>query len=79
METLTFGLVYPHLQYSVMTWGNTIARCLNKIQTQRNYLSKIISYAPLIKTKLSPLYELHLLRLNNIYELQVLNLHLNLK
>ena len=56
-----------------MTWGNTTAKCLNKIQTQENYLLKIISNAPLIKTKLSPLYEqLHLLNLNNIYQLEVL-------
>ena len=29
-----------------MTWGNTTAKCLNKIQTQQNYLIKIISNAP---------------------------------
>ena len=56
-----------------MTWGNTTARCLNKIQTQQNYLIKSISNVPLIKTKLSSLYEqLHLLKLNNIYQLEVL-------
>ena len=25
---LYFSLVYPYLQYSVMTWGNTTAKCL---------------------------------------------------
>ena len=68
-----FSLVYPYLQYSVMTWGNTTAKCLNKIQTQQNYLIKIMSNTPVIKIKLSPLYEkLHLLNLNNICQLEVL-------
>ena len=57
----------------MMRWGNTTARCLNKIQTQQNYLIKIVNNVPLIQTKLSPLSEqLHLLKLNNIYELEVL-------
>ena len=70
LKNVYFSLVYPYLQYSVMTWRNTTAKCFNKIQIQQNYLIKIISNAPLIKTKLSPLYEqLHLLNLNNIYQL----------
>ena len=45
------------------------------MQTRQNYLIKIISNAPLIKTKLSPLYKhLHLLKSNKIYELEVLKL-----
>ena len=72
LKNVYFSLVYPYLQYRVMTWGNTTVGCLNKIQTQQNYLIKIISNTPLIKTKLSPLYEqLHLLKLN-IYQLKVL-------
>ena len=64
LKNVYFVLVYPYLQYSVMTWVNTTAICLDKIQTQQNYLIKIISNAPLIKPKLSPLYEqLHLLKL----------------
>ena len=73
LKNVYFSLVYPCLQYSVMTRGNTTAKCLNKIQTQQNYLIKIISNVPLIKTKLSPFYEqLHLLNLNNIYQKEVL-------
>ena len=73
LKSVYFSLVYSYLQYSVMTWGNTTAKCLNKIQTQQNYLIKIITNAPWIKTKLSPLYEqLHLLNLSNIYQLKVL-------
>ena len=72
LKNVYFSLVYPYLQYSVMTWGNTTAKCLNKIQTQQNYQIEIISNPPLIKTKLSPFYEqLHLLNLNNIYQLKV--------
>ena len=53
LKNVYFNLVYPYLQYSVMTWGNTTAECLNKIQTQQYYLIKIVSNVPLIKTKLS--------------------------
>ena len=57
----------------MMRWGNTTARCLNKIQTQQNYLIEIVNNVPLIQTKLAPLSEqLHLLKLNIIYELEVL-------
>ena len=31
LKNMYFSLVYPYLQYSVMTWGNTTAKCLNKI------------------------------------------------
>ena len=46
LKNVYLGLVYPYLQYSMMTWGNTIDRRL-----------KILSNILLIKTKLSPLYE----------------------
>ena len=56
-----------------MTWRNTTATSHNKTQTQQNYFINIISNAPLIKTKLSSSFEqLHLLKLNNTYELKVL-------
>ena len=41
LKNVYFGLVYYLcLQYSVMTWGNTFARSLNKIQTQQSYKVK---------------------------------------
>ena len=61
LKNVYFGLVYPCLQYSGMTWRNTTARCLNKIQTEQNYRIEIVNIALLIKIKLPSLYEqLHL-------------------
>ena len=73
LKNVYLGLVYPYLQNTAMTWWNTTAGCLNKIQTKPHCLIKVISSAPLTKTKLSPLYkQLRLLKLNNIHELEVL-------
>ena len=68
-----FGLVYPYLKYCVTSWGNAALKYINKIQVQQNYIVKTLARTNRYKTKLLPLYnQLNLLKLNQIFELEVL-------
>ena len=65
--------MYSHLQYGISAWGNSAARCINKIQVQQNFIVKIITKSSFFKTELNPLYQkLKMLNLNNIYKLEIL-------
>ena len=56
------------------------AKYNDHIQTQQNSIVKIITKLPFIKTKISPLYdESNLLRLDDIYKLQVLKFMFSFK
>ena len=72
LRNVYFSIAYSHLQYGITTRGNSAAKYVNKIQVQQNYIVKTITKTSFFKTKLSPLYdELKLLKLNNIYKLEV--------
>ena len=72
MRKVYFSTAYSHLRYGIITWGNSAAKYVNKIQVQQNYIVKIITKTSFFKTKLSPVYDkLKLLKLNNIYKLEV--------
>ena len=71
---------YPHLYYGVTSSGNTAAKYTDLIQIGQNSIGKIITKLPFIKTKISPLYdELNLLRLDDIYKLEVLKFMFSFK
>ena len=68
-----YSIVYLHLYYDVTSWGTTAAKYTDRIQTEQNSIVKIITKLPFLKTKISPLYDkLNLLRLDDIYNLEVL-------
>ena len=72
LRNVYFRIAYSHLQYGITTWGNSAVKYVNKIQVQQNCIVKTITKSSFFKTKLSPLYdELKLLKLNNIYNLEV--------
>ena len=72
LRKVYFSIAYSHLQYGITKWGNSAATYVNKIQVQQNCIVKIITKTSFFKTKLSPLYdELKLLKLHNIYKLEV--------
>ena len=72
LRNVYFSIAYSDLQYGIATWGNSAAKFVNKIQVQQNCIVKTITKTSFFETKLSPLYdELKLLKLNNIYKLEV--------
>ena len=75
-----YSIVYRHLYYGVTSWGNTAAKYTDRIQIEQNSIVKIITKLPFIKTKISPLYDkLNLLRLSDIYKLEVLKFMFSFK
>ena len=72
MRNVYFSIAYSHLQYGITPWGNPAAKYVNKGQMQQNCIVETITKTSFFKTKISPLYdELKLLKLNNIYKLEV--------
>ena len=68
-----YSLVYPHLYYGVISWGNTATKYTKTIQIQQNYIVKITNNSTSFKTKLMPIYQqLHLMNLCQIYKLEIL-------
>ena len=75
-----YSIVYPYLYYGVTSWGCTAAKYTHRIQIEQNYIVKIITKLPFVKTKIAPLYDqLDLLRLIDIYKLEVLKFMLSFK
>ena len=70
-NTLTpvyYSLVYSHLQYAIICWGNTSKTVLNRLQIKQNCIIKILSK----KVRLQPLFQkLNFLRLNKIFKFEI--------
>ena len=73
-------IVYPCLYYGVTLWGSAAAKYTHCIQIEQNYIVKVITKLPFVKTKLAQLYDqLDLLRLIDICKLEVLKFMFSLK
>ena len=75
-----YSIVYPYLYYDVKSWDSAAAKYTHRIQIEQNYIVKVITKLPFVKTKIAPLYDqLDLLRLIDIYKLEVLKFMFSLK
>ena len=75
-----YKLWCPYLYYGVTSWGSAAAKYTHRVQIEQNYIVKVITKLPFVKTKIAPLYDqLSLLRLIDIYKLKVLKFMLSLK
>ena len=77
-----YSLVYSHLVYSIICWGNSTKTSLSKLQVKQNRIIKLICNNSYHRTKLKPLYEkLQALNVKGIYSLEVakfmVKVHLN--
>ena len=80
LRNVYYAIVYSQLMYGITSWGNSAAKFTNKVQIQQNYIIKIITKVPFFKTKLLPLYrELKILKIHNIYKLEVLKIMFKIK
>ena len=75
LRNVYFSIAYSHLQYgTVLLYGEILPQSLStKFKCNKAKLLKyVITKTSFFKTKLSPLYdELKLLKLNNIYKLEI--------
>ena len=77
-----YSLAYSHLQYAIITWGNSAKFNIHKLQVKQNRMVKIMCKKHGRKLKLLPLYhKLQILKIEGIYKLQtakfMANVHAN--
>ena len=67
-----YSLVYFHLQYAIICWGNSSKTIKHKLQAKQNRILKTLRNKFGTKTRLKPLYEqLQILNIDEIYKLEV--------
>ena len=67
-----YSLVYSHLQYAIICWGNSSKTVKHKLQVKQNRIIKTLCNKFGTKTRLKPLYEqLQVLNIDEIYKLEV--------
>ena len=71
LKTLYFSLIYSHLQYGITAWGNCTKTNLKKLSTLKNKAITLISNAPFATRTTYLYYNLELLKLEDIYKLEV--------
>jgi len=52
-----YSIVYYHLMYAIIAWGNSTKTIMRKLQVKLNLIVKIICYKLGRKTRLLPLYK----------------------
>ena len=52
-----YSIVYSHLQYAVISWGNCSVTLRERLQIKQNSIIRIINKSRIYKTKLKPLFE----------------------
>lgn len=71
LKQLYYTLVYPYLNYGLMSWGNTYTSKLAKIRTKQNRCIRNICFAH-HRENATPYYNiLGILRLDNIFKLRI--------
>ena len=66
------SLVYSHLQYAIICWGNSSKTIKNRLQVKQNRIIKALCNKFGTKTRLKPLYEqLQVPNIDEIYKLDV--------
>ena len=72
LTSVYYSLVYSHLQYAIICWGNTSKKVLNRLQIKQNRIIKILSKKFGKKVRLQPLFQkLNFLRLNKIFKFEI--------
>ena len=75
-----YSIVYPCLYCGVTSWGSVAAKYTYRIRIEQNYIVKVITKLPFVKTKIAPLHDQQdLLLLIDIYKLEVLKFMFSFK
>ena len=71
LKHLYYTLIYPYINYGLMSWGNTYATKLNKVRTCQNKCIKNMFFAS--KKESATLYMnlLSILKLDNVFKLKI--------
>ena len=53
LKTIYYSIAYPHITYSITTWGSATNKYIKKIQVQQNRIVRILSKCATYR-KISP-------------------------
>ena len=71
LKQLYYSLIYPYLNYGIMSWGNTYTSKLTKIRTKQNKCLRNIFFAHW-RENASPYFKLlGILKLDNIFKIRI--------
>ena len=70
LKQLYNTLIYPYLNYGLMSWGNTYVTKLNKIQACQNKCVKNMFFASKSENPITYMYLLSVLKIDNIFRLR---------
>ena len=71
LKMLYYSLVYPHLQYCITSWGKAAEYLISKIFVMQKYFIKTICNKGSLEQSTPLFLNLEMLKLNDIYKLQV--------
>ena len=71
LKQLYYTLVYPYLNYGIMSWGNTFTSKMNKIRTKQNKVIRSVFFAHSRETVTSYFKLLGILKFDNIFKLRI--------
>ena len=75
LMSVYYNLVFSHLQYAIICWGNSSKTIKHKLQVKQNRIIKALCNKFGTKTRLKPLYEqLQVLNIDEIYKVEVAKL-----
>ena len=71
LRSLYYSFTYSHLQNAIGVWGGAGKTPLNRLNVSHNKVLRAMTYSS-YKSRVSPLYKtLHLLKINDIYILEI--------
>ena len=70
LKQLYYTLIYPYLNYGLMSWGNTYVTKLNKIQACQNKCVKNMFFASKRENPITYMNLLSILKIDNIFRLK---------
>ena len=70
LKSLHFSFVYSHLQFAIGAWGGVGITTLNQLNVLHNKIIRAMTCSS-FRTKITPLYKLNLLKLDDIYSLEL--------
>jgi hypothetical protein len=71
LKQLYYTLVYPYLNYGIMSWGNTYTSKINKIRTKQNKVIRSVFFAHSRENVTSYFKLLGILKFDNILKLRI--------
>ena len=71
LKLIYYSLAYPFLQYCVSTWGGTSKSLLKPLFTKQNIIARAILYKPYRSPSTPIFHNLRILKLEDIYKLQI--------